>query len=347
MWCRPCPSSGLCAVTGRERGSPGSSKETFAPLLEGHPDLDQVIPVRLRAWRKRPFAKPDFAGARRLLQQPRSIRSGSGPGSDGQPQGRCTGRVDPGRPPDRRRQGLSSGTFERHLDFRDRSTQISSQCRQDAGGARRPRSAPRTRRIRRSAPTHRPDRQDPIDETGRKSPVLIHPGAGWDNKRYPPEKWGEVAYLIHQATGARCGIVIARGEENLAQAGDRGQPGCRRSDPRSRSASADRHPAACPHWCWVGTPDPSIWPTPWIGRFSVSWDPRIPGPVDPTELPNPPSGASCRAVSATNVTVASCPVWRRSHRLEIADRAQRVLANRPLPGVGPVEEGESGCLVLH
>ena len=31
-------------------------EEVFAPLLDQHPDLDEVIPVRLRAWRRQPFS---------------------------------------------------------------------------------------------------------------------------------------------------------------------------------------------------------------------------------------------------------------------------------------------------
>ena len=46
--------------------------------------------------------------------------------------------------------------------------------------------------------------------------VLIHPGAGWPNKVYPPERWGEVARLLRETTGLSTLVAMARGEEKLA-----------------------------------------------------------------------------------------------------------------------------------
>ena len=47
--------------------------------------------------------------------------------------------------------------------------------------------------------------------------MLIHPGAGWGAKRWPPERYGAVAYEIAQ----RGGLVLVNagpGEESLAAA---------------------------------------------------------------------------------------------------------------------------------
>ena len=47
--------------------------------------------------------------------------------------------------------------------------------------------------------------------------VVIQAGAGWGNKTYPPERWGEVARRIRDRTGAAVWVPIAPGEEHLAQ----------------------------------------------------------------------------------------------------------------------------------
>ena len=46
--------------------------------------------------------------------------------------------------------------------------------------------------------------------------VLLHPGAGWANKRYPPDWWGKAARLLHAQTGVPTWVAAARGEEDLA-----------------------------------------------------------------------------------------------------------------------------------
>jgi heptosyltransferase-1 len=46
--------------------------------------------------------------------------------------------------------------------------------------------------------------------------ALLHPGAGWGNKRYPPAWWGQAARLLQQDTGLPTWVAMAPGEENLA-----------------------------------------------------------------------------------------------------------------------------------
>jgi heptosyltransferase-1 len=49
--------------------------------------------------------------------------------------------------------------------------------------------------------------------------ALLHPGAGWGNKRYPPSWWGEVARRLAtsgEATGVPLWVGVAPGEETLA-----------------------------------------------------------------------------------------------------------------------------------
>jgi lipopolysaccharide heptosyltransferase I len=46
--------------------------------------------------------------------------------------------------------------------------------------------------------------------------VLLHPGAGWANKRYPPEWWGQAAQILRTQTGLPTWVAAAHGEEDLA-----------------------------------------------------------------------------------------------------------------------------------
>jgi heptosyltransferase-1 len=56
----------------------------------------------------------------------------------------------------------------------------------------------------------------PLTADGRHPYVLVQPGAGWGNKRYPPELWGHV---VHQLTadGHRVYVLGGPGEESLAE----------------------------------------------------------------------------------------------------------------------------------
>ena len=46
--------------------------------------------------------------------------------------------------------------------------------------------------------------------------ALLHPGAGWGNKRYPPAWWGKAARLLQAETGLPTRVAAAQGEEELA-----------------------------------------------------------------------------------------------------------------------------------
>src|SRR5262249_7657492 len=48
--------------------------------------------------------------------------------------------------------------------------------------------------------------------------ALINPGAAWPNKRWPPEKFGEVAAFLNEVRGLRAVVLWGPGEAPLAQA---------------------------------------------------------------------------------------------------------------------------------
>ncbi|MFL6202422.1 MAG: glycosyltransferase family 9 protein [Thermoanaerobaculia bacterium] len=68
-----------------------------------------------------------------------------------------------------------------------------------------------------------------IDDSGPF--VLLHPGAGWANKRYPPAWWGKAAGLLQARTGIPTWVATARGEEELAAEVERESGGAARQVP--------------------------------------------------------------------------------------------------------------------
>jgi heptosyltransferase I len=63
--------------------------------------------------------------------------------------------------------------------------------------------------------------------------ALLHPGAGWANKRYPPERWGAVARRLRAEAGLATWVAVARGEEDLAAAVEASSAGAARTVPAS------------------------------------------------------------------------------------------------------------------
>jgi heptosyltransferase-1 len=198
-------------------------EEAMAPLLEGHPDLDRLLIVRLRTWRRRPWARAhreqtlafvrqlgDFGAdvvldlmgnhkagvisaltmadrriglARAHRREPSSalwISEGVDPKADGV---EATHAVDRGL-------ALLSA-----LGLPDEAP--------DFAPARLLRGAPAT-----------------VDgrEPGSAAPyVLLLPGAGWGNKRYPAAWWGRVAHEVGERTGIVTWAAPGPGEEPLAR----------------------------------------------------------------------------------------------------------------------------------
>lgn len=320
-------------------------EEAFAPLLREHPDLDQVIPVRLRGWRKRPFAPQTlrelgtfFSDLHRFA--PEVVLDLMGNHKAGALAALTLADRRIGVEKGYRREPSSAIWVSETVRPRSRHSVDKMLAVLDAldlppepaefGGRRLPGNQTEEARSASSIP----------------SPVLIHPGAGWDNKRYPPEKWGEVAHLIRQFSNTRCGIVVARGEEDLArQAIDASQGAAEAIEALDLLQLTDllrraslvlggdtgpvhlAHALGRPVLCLMGPTDPHTC-GPYGAPETAVWR-RLPCSFCHKRFPN------------------IMPCLEQIPPAEIADRAQRILANRLLPAVGPCEEGESGCLVLH
>ncbi len=193
----------------------------MAPLLAGHPDLDELLVVRLRAWRRRPLRPATWREVGGLLA--------------------ALDRFAPDVALDlmgNHKAGLLAAL---------------SAAERRVGAARRDRREPssavwmteRARRLEGSAGRHAVDRAlsllahlglpaAPADFGGDKlfpavppeaerrlaaveGPfALLHPGAGWVNKRYPPAWWGEAARRLADSGGPPTLVAVARGEEGLA-----------------------------------------------------------------------------------------------------------------------------------
>jgi lipopolysaccharide heptosyltransferase I len=198
-------------------------EEAMAPLLAGHPDLDELLVARFRAWRHRPLAPRT---AREVFAFTAALR-----------------RFD------------ADVALELMGNHKGGLIAVAAGARRRIGLARSHRREPSSalwinEPVTPPAGAHAVDRAlavaaalglppAPADFGGAKlfaheppavaaalaaagagdAPfVLVHPGAGWRNKEYPAERWGEVARRLRDAAGLPTLVTVAPGEEGLAAA---------------------------------------------------------------------------------------------------------------------------------
>jgi lipopolysaccharide heptosyltransferase I len=184
--------------------------ETFAPLLEGHGLLDEVLPVPLRRWRRGGGGR-----ARELFRFVRRLRAfGAELALDlmGNHKGALIARLC----------GAPHRAGARRSDRREPSSALWINHPAAVPGGH---SVERMLAIAASAGAEgRPVDFAPEALTcGRdlesvRGHVFLHPGAAWANKRLPPERWGPVASGLARRTGADIRVGAAPGEEALADA---------------------------------------------------------------------------------------------------------------------------------
>ena len=178
----------------------------FASILHRSPAVDEVLQIDLKAWRQRPFAKSTW----------REIAA-------------FTSRL----------QGFSADiVIDAMGNHKSGLIAALSFAGRSLGAGRKDRREPSSAMwISESVPVvgeHAIDRtlslisgldlpvpsavlQDPMlftqaDEVPATPPILLHPGAGWRNKEYPAERWGQVSRELHATTGLEIGIISAPGE---------------------------------------------------------------------------------------------------------------------------------------
>lgn len=176
-------------------------EEGFAPLLEGHADLAAVVPVATQRWRLAPFARGTWREIARFRRALRDFRAdlvldwmgNHKAGVIARLTG-CRRRLGAARE-DRREPSsaawLTETTPVKGLHAVDRAMEIVA-----AVGP-----APQAGEVDLGGDRLLPD----IGATDPAVPILIQPGAGWGNKRYPVERWGAVAAQLGEATGLEVG----------------------------------------------------------------------------------------------------------------------------------------------
>lgn len=188
-------------------------EDLFAPLLDGHPALDEVVPVRLRTWRKRPLAGGTRRELFRFLRRLRAFRADVAVDLMGNHKAgviaRLSGakrRVGPAR--DDRRERSSALWIDEPVAIRgehavDRALSTVAPLLGAAPGAPDP-----------TAVDFGGDDLIPgaaaAGAAGDGEPfVLVHPGAGWGNKVYPPERWGAVARGLVERAGVATRVALS------------------------------------------------------------------------------------------------------------------------------------------
>lgn len=190
----------------------------FAPLLEGHPDLDELLPVRLRTWRHQLSSARTWRELRLFYQElerfgPEITLDLMGNHKAGVLGALTLADRRIGFEHSARREPssvvwISEPVQPRGVHVVDRMLSLLDALEltpepADFGGELLLRNTPEpVRRILDAEPGPR---------------LVIVPGAGWDNKRYPPPLWGEVARLLAEDPGISSWVLPGPGEETLAR----------------------------------------------------------------------------------------------------------------------------------
>ena len=205
-------------------------EEGMAPVLAGHPDLDELLVVRLRKWRK--VSREgigelgSFLGALRRFNPDvafdlmgnhkagvLSLLSGAG---------RRIGAARPHRREPSSVLWINQPVVPRGTHAVDRMLSLLD------GLGLPPQPADfGPEKIFREEPAAVRDliaaRPEPF--------ALLHPGAGWANKRYPPDWWGKAARQLQAEKGIATWVATARVEEGLAAEVEAASGGAARAVP--------------------------------------------------------------------------------------------------------------------
>ena len=189
----------------------------MAPLLAGHPDLDELLVVSLRTWRRQLHRGSTWAAMRDFFVglerfAPELVLDLMGNHKAGALAALTLADRRVGVAPRFRREPSSSiwinepvipqgeHSVDRALAVLD-ALDLPREPADFGGG-----------KLLREEPIEARDRLASTEDQR----ALIQPGAGWGNKRYPPERWGQAAHLLERDLGLRSWVAAGPGEENLA-----------------------------------------------------------------------------------------------------------------------------------
>jgi heptosyltransferase-1 len=189
-------------------------EEPFVPLVASHPAVDEVIPVALRRWRHAPLAAATRHEVAAFLRRLRAFEPEVALDLMGNHKGGILARLSGARlllgPAMRHRREPSSALWINSFaepageHVVDRALSLLSGLGVSAAQAEFAAAA-----LLPAAPGEEPDEAPGY--------VLLQPGAGWGNNRYPEAWWGEVARAI-AAAGHRVLVLAGPGEAPLAAA---------------------------------------------------------------------------------------------------------------------------------
>ena len=203
-------------------------EEPFLPLVASHPAVDEALPVALRRWRRTPFGAATRREVFAFLRRLRALRADVALELMGNHKGgilaalsgarRCIGAVRSARREPSSALWLNELVAPRGEHAVDRTLSLLAAL--DVEPATADFAAAALLQSREAV--HKP--ADPADY------VLLQPGAGWANKRYPVGWWGEVARTL-AAAGERVRVLagpdeaaLARGVVDAADAGAAVEP---------------------------------------------------------------------------------------------------------------------------
>jgi ADP-heptose:LPS heptosyltransferase len=196
-------------------------ESSIAPLLRGHPQIDDLLEVRLKAWRRRPLAWSTLTEIKRFLGDlrrfaPEVVLDLMGNHKSGILSAltlcdRCIGAARPDRREPSSAIWISEPVALEGDHVIDRTLSILE-------GLDLPSEPPQLGGERlfsdATLPAGLPQRF-----------FLVHPGAAWLNKRYPAASWGRVALDLQKRTGLAGLVVAGPGESDLAEAARRASDG--------------------------------------------------------------------------------------------------------------------------
>ena len=187
-------------------------EDSFAPLLSDHPDIDRLIVARTRAWRRRPLSKDTLFDVLRFRRELDDFGADVALDLMGNHKSAAIAAASMAD----RRVGFSWSARREPSSavWLSETVEPKGTHAVDRGLSLLPALG---------LPVDRPasfdgDRLLPAARTSTSEAyAAILPGAGWENKRYPAEWWGEVAALLAEAGGPPARVFPGPGEEALAQ----------------------------------------------------------------------------------------------------------------------------------
>jgi len=188
-------------------------EEAFAPLLQEHIDIDELMPIRLRLWRRRPSSPSVWREAAQFVSRLHEFSADI--------------VLD--------LMGNHKAGILAALSLADRRIGLAAPFRREPSSAlwiSQPIAARGDHAVDRMlsvldgldlpaepadfSPQHLLEAAENFPPLDRPS-VLLHPGTGWPNKDYPPAAWGRVAAVIANRVDATVWITPGPGENELAE----------------------------------------------------------------------------------------------------------------------------------